>query len=338
MSDDKALVAFKPQELDLITSTVAKGASPDELKLFLYVAGVRGLNPLTRQIHWVKRGDTGTIQTGIDGFRLIAQRTGKYAPSGKPTQFEIDKNGRLVSATVYGNKIVNGTAFEYSATAYFDEYAPKMPNGKLFPMWEKMPRTMLEKCAEAKLLRKGFPEELSGLYADEEMHQADAQPISHMPAGDGPSTTIVDVPVDNTPVVICPKHGVEMRKNKWGGYSHATDEKKDGKTVWCNIKAQGLIIPGVPAIAAPTDDSRPATETPAEAPETPKSTRKDYSTDKATFEQTKDALILRLEWPMPDVKAHLMGKDLLTPNGLVTIAKRNAVIDELEALCIKEEK
>lgn len=243
--DEKALATtdFKPSELALITNTVAKDATPEELKLFLYVAGKRGLNPLTRQIHFVKRKEQGTIQTGIDGFRLIAQRTGQYAPSGKATQFEVDKQGKLVSATVYGNKIVNSTAFEFSATAYFDEYAPRLPNGQLFPMWLKMPRTMLEKCAEAKLLRKGFPEELSGLYADEEMQQADAQPINVVAAGNGATTTVTDViEGKEETAVICPKHGVEMRKNKWGGYSHVVDGDKtpEGKAVWCNIKAQDL--------------------------------------------------------------------------------------------------
>jgi len=335
MTDDsRALVtgSFKPNELELITDTVAKGATKEELNLFLYVAGVRGLNPLTRQIHFVKRGDQGTIQTGIDGFRLIAQRTGQYAPSGKPTQFEIDKNGRLVSATVYGNKIINGTAFEFSATAYFDEYAPRLPNGKLFPMWEKMPRTMLEKCAEAKLLRKGFPEELSGLYADEEMHQADAQPINHVPATSGASVTVVDVqevPKEN--VVLCPKHGVEMRKTKWGDYSHIVDGEKtpEGKAVWCNIKAKDLQKP-----PDPTDDTIQPEKNAVEASQgeidTPhEEVAEDKTLSKAEFEDAWTELIKRLKWGKEKWYGHLSKRGLLTATGLVTINNRAKVIAEL---------
>ena len=175
ISVDQAVASYDKGDLELIKKTVAKGATDQELALFLWTAKARGLNPLTRQIHFVKRGDTGTIQTGIDGFRLIAERTKKYAPSPKPTVFAYTvKDGKryLDRATVFGVKIVEGHAFEYSATARFVEYAQYF-NGVLGNMWKKMPETMLEKCAEAKLLRKGFPEELSGLYTDEEMMQAD---------------------------------------------------------------------------------------------------------------------------------------------------------------------
>ena len=72
-------VDFTPGQIATIKETVANGASDNELKLFLYQCSRTGLDPLSRQIHFIKRGGKATIQTGIDGFRAIAERTGKYA-------------------------------------------------------------------------------------------------------------------------------------------------------------------------------------------------------------------------------------------------------------------
>ena len=50
--------------------------------------------------------------------------------------------------------------------------------------WIKMPRIMLAKCAEAQALRRGWPEDLSGIYAPEEMDQAHAAEVDVNAAAD----------------------------------------------------------------------------------------------------------------------------------------------------------
>lgn len=180
----------QPDKLDLIKRTVARGATDDELKLFLYQAARTGLDPLSRQIHFVKRNTGGTIQTGIDGYRLIADRTRLYAGSddyrfdeGLSEYEHIQtKRGNPTTATVTVWKIVGGQRAPFTATTRWEEYYPGDKQGF---MWKKMPYLMLGKTAEALALRKAFPAELSGLYTNEEMEQAgqaDYEVVTEQPA------------------------------------------------------------------------------------------------------------------------------------------------------------
>lgn len=178
-------VAFKEDTMmdldskrDLIKRTICKGSSDEELELFLYTCKRTGLDPLMKQAYAVKRWSSAdkrevmTIQTSIDGYRLIADRTGRYAPGREATIIE-DDSGRVISATAYIKKMTNdGTWHEISSTAYFEEYAGKNKEGELTKFWKSMPRLMLAKCAESLALRKAFPAELSGIYTHEEMQNS----------------------------------------------------------------------------------------------------------------------------------------------------------------------
>jgi phage recombination protein Bet len=178
-------VSWTTEQVDLIKRTIAVGATHDELQLFMYQAKRTGLDPLSRQIHFVKRKDKGAIQTAIDGYRLIADRTGKYAGSddymfdeGIPQYLHMmAKRGTPLTATVTVYKMVDGSKVPFTATAGWDEYCPS--DEKSGFMWRKMPYLMIGKCAEALALRKAFPAELSGIYTNEEMAQAgDGQPAT----------------------------------------------------------------------------------------------------------------------------------------------------------------
>lgn len=185
MSNEVAVVGdLSREKIELIKQTVAKGATDLELDLFLHACKRTGLDPLMKQIYAIKRWnnaekrETMTMQTGIDGYRLIADRTGKYAGSSDAEYVESgEKYPYKASVTVL--KLVDGTARAFTASARWDEYVQTNREGQPTSMWKKMPYLMLAKCAEALALRKAFPAELSGVYTHEEMMQADTEPQAH---------------------------------------------------------------------------------------------------------------------------------------------------------------
>jgi len=180
---------FDNKKLDLLKNTICKGSNDDEFELFLHACQRTGLDPFMKQIYAVKRPERqkdGTwresmsIQTAIDGYRLIAERTGKYSPGKEPT-YQYDQNGNIVSATAYVKKqTADGTWHEVAATAFFNEYCQKTKEGKPTKFWMQLGHAMIAKCAEALALRKSFPAELSGLYTKEEMMQAEIEDVTNL--------------------------------------------------------------------------------------------------------------------------------------------------------------
>ena len=162
-----AVPTVTPDQLALIRQTIAKDATDTELALFLYDNARRGLHPLDRLLHFTKRAGKYTPVSSIDLMRSRAAATGEYAGSDDPT-FAGEPKTETFAATVTVHRLVQGTRYPFTATARWAEYKP--PDDF---MWRKMPHTMLGKCAEALALRKGFPQELAGLYEASELERPD---------------------------------------------------------------------------------------------------------------------------------------------------------------------
>ena len=165
-------IDYNEDEIKLIKQQIAPGTTDSELKLFLYQCKRTGLDPLVRQIYAIRRGDKMTIQTSIDGFRVIAERSKKYAGQDEP-EFAYNPDGSLLSCKVRVYRWRLGQRYQASVgVAFWNEYVQAY-NGKPSGLWAKMPHTMLSKVAEALALRKAFPQDLSGIYTADEMNQAD---------------------------------------------------------------------------------------------------------------------------------------------------------------------
>lgn len=192
------------EEFDMFIE-VAKRVGLDPFRKQIYCIIYNKDKPAKRQM---------VLVTGIDGFRSVAARNENYRPDDNEPEIVMAADLKddasnpmgIEKAVVSVYKQDNtGAWHRIRATAYWDEFAPldegydeedrgetwpdgnkkvtRVPNGKLMldpknAFWRKMPRLMLAKCAEAQALRKGWPEDLSGIYAPEELAQSDMIELS----------------------------------------------------------------------------------------------------------------------------------------------------------------
>lgn len=152
------------EQMKLIVDVVAKNATPDELKLFLYRCNKMGLDPLKAgQIFFIKynRDSPGTIVIGIEGFRSRAAKTGKHI--GTERGVLKDDKGKCTGA--WAKVYREGWKIPASTEVSLAEYDTGFGN------WKTKPETMILKVGEAAALRIAFPDELGDVYTPEEMEK-----------------------------------------------------------------------------------------------------------------------------------------------------------------------
>lgn len=228
---------WNDRQLATLRHMGVEGASEGDLMVFHHVCQKTGLDPFARQIHMIGRNTKNqrtnqwetkyTIQTGIDGFRLIGRRAadqrGATISIEPPQWAHADGGWRDVWTPAWGMPIAARVTIKrggepFTAVALFDEYKQTKKDGGLTSMWAQRPAGQLAKCAEALAWRMAFPQDLSGLYTDDEMGQADRVQVEQVeqpaagpdrmrgilgkPAADPEPEQPADIQTENTPGTI----------------------------------------------------------------------------------------------------------------------------------------
>jgi phage recombination protein Bet len=166
---------FTPSQIDLIKTQIAPGATDDELKLFIHVAHSRNLDPFRKEIYAIKRWnsqerrETVAFQVSIDGFRKIAESTGKYA--GQVGPFWCGADGKWVDVWLDESPpmaakvgmLRAGFSEPVWAVVRYNSFVQKTKDGTPTRFWKEMPDHMLAKVAESQAMRKAFPEAMADI-------------------------------------------------------------------------------------------------------------------------------------------------------------------------------
>lgn len=195
-SDQKAWTQTQKAALQQLG---VEGASEGDLEVFFHQAQRTGLDPFKRELYMIGRKQKiwnpqtkqetwetrHTIQTGIDGFYKIASRAANATGEswGITETLWCGTDGQWTDVWLaQGPPAAAKVTLEKGSSKFVTVALTSEYMADKSPMWRKMPSRMIAKCAEALAIRKAFPEDTSGLYTSEEMHQADnQQPTAEAP-------------------------------------------------------------------------------------------------------------------------------------------------------------
>ena len=257
-------ITFTEEEIGLIKRTACNGnLKPDEFQRFMHQVYRTGLNPLTGQIHAVTRWNSSvndyvmSVQVAIDGFRLIAEKSGKYAGQlgpywcGEDGQWKdawLDPNTQPAAAKV-GVKRHDFTDPLWQS-ARFDAYAQQIKGGAYNSFWRNKGDIMIAKCAEALALRRAFPQDLSGIYIEEEisskMHEEQAAEQSEPDVVQGQAPTNPATGENLPPSLLAVPPRKDGKGSNWGawGLNLATAMKNASSAEeieeWCSHNGPAL--------------------------------------------------------------------------------------------------
>ena len=161
------LATYTPEMVDTIKATVAKGATDEELLMFLSIANQKGLNPFLKEIWFVKMGDESAIMTSRDGLKKLAEREPTFKKCQSVAVHENDEfemewvMGEIMNITHKFKQNDRGEiigAYAVLKTTDFDNYATYVSFKEYYqknkPIWRSYPSAMIRKVAESDVYKR----------------------------------------------------------------------------------------------------------------------------------------------------------------------------------------
>lgn len=172
---------IKQTDIDFLRKNVAPSATDDEFKTFMYLCKSYGLDPLKKEIYFIKYGAKTSILASRDGYLKIAnlnqnfdglesdvvyngdlltkREDGSIHIAYGPEHMSFDKS-KLSGAfcSVFRKDRSKATTVFVNIKEYYKKDAP---------IWQQYTNAMILKVAEAMALKRAFA--ISGLTTSEEI-------------------------------------------------------------------------------------------------------------------------------------------------------------------------
>jgi phage recombination protein Bet len=172
---------IKSEEAQLIREMSAVGATESEFKAFLYLCEEYDLDPLKKEIYFIKYAGKSTILTSRDGYLKIANLNKNFDGLESDVVYQGDKLIKREDGSLHIEYGEAHLAFDKSkltgaycnvfrkdrrkATAVFVNVRDYYKRGA--PIWEQYVNAMILKVAESMALKRAFA--ISGLVTREEI-------------------------------------------------------------------------------------------------------------------------------------------------------------------------
>jgi phage recombination protein Bet len=158
---------WNQEQITTLKQFIAKNTTDAQFALFAQVCQRTGLDPFARQVFCVVRQGEMAIQISIDGLRLIAMRSGKYAGTVGPfwrgkegdwSDVWLDEKPPAAAKVGIWREGFKEPAW---AVAMWSEFGSTSSQ-----FWKARPAHMLAKVAESHALRKAFQSEIATAQRD----------------------------------------------------------------------------------------------------------------------------------------------------------------------------